>query len=246
MVLSQKLHEAFKGTVERITNYRTVSAFKEKGVLSVDEFIKAGDNLKNKCPTWQWESGEPSKRKSYLPKDKQYLVTRNVLRPSCPIVLLDGSIHFWNPDNRCLCVYNLKEESICFMELPVGSFDSCAMGMGHLGVSAESLYYSEGSKNHFRVWVLDGAKWFLKHSIDFESLVDELEETFESDYLFYPLAFHPLNDIIVLARLIHGPKVVLYHMDTTIIEVVKNIDSSLYFPVIPYALSAWHPFVKHH
>ncbi|KAL5728404.1 E2-like enzyme [Ranunculus cassubicifolius] len=78
MVLSQKLHEAFKGTVERITSHRTVSAFKEKGVLSVDEFIKAGDNLRNKCPTWQWESGEPSKRKSYLPKDKQYLVTRNV------------------------------------------------------------------------------------------------------------------------------------------------------------------------
>ncbi|XP_019192073.1 PREDICTED: autophagy-related protein 3 [Ipomoea nil] len=78
MVLSQKLHEAFKGTVERITNPRTVSAFKEKGVLSVSEFIIAGDNLVSKCATWSWESGEPSKRKSYLPADKQYLITRNV------------------------------------------------------------------------------------------------------------------------------------------------------------------------
>ncbi|GKU88480.1 hypothetical protein SLEP1_g2740 [Rubroshorea leprosula] len=78
MVLSQKLHEAFKGTVERITGPRTVSAFKEKGVLSVSEFILAGDNLVSKCPTWSWESGEPSKRKSYLPAEKQYLITRNV------------------------------------------------------------------------------------------------------------------------------------------------------------------------
>ncbi|XP_008796129.2 autophagy-related protein 3-like isoform X1 [Phoenix dactylifera] len=78
MVLSQKLHEAFKGTVERITGPRTVSAFKEKGVLSVSEFVLAGDNLVSKCPTWSWESGEPSKRKSYLPADKQYLITRNV------------------------------------------------------------------------------------------------------------------------------------------------------------------------
>ncbi|CAH9090734.1 unnamed protein product [Cuscuta europaea] len=78
MVLSQKLHEAFKGTVERITNPRTVSAFKEKGVLSVNEFIIAGDNLVTKCPTWTWESGEPSRRKSYLPAEKQYLITRNV------------------------------------------------------------------------------------------------------------------------------------------------------------------------
>ncbi|CAM8999318.1 unnamed protein product [Rhodiola kirilowii] len=78
MVLSQKLHEAFKGTVERITGPRTVSAFKEKGVLSVTEFVTAGDNLVSKCPTWSWESGEPSKRKPYLPADKQFLITRNV------------------------------------------------------------------------------------------------------------------------------------------------------------------------
>ncbi|KAL0317665.1 UNVERIFIED_CONTAM: Autophagy-related protein 3 [Sesamum angustifolium] len=78
MVLTQKIHEAFKGTVERITSPRTVSAFKEKGVLSINEFIVAGDNLVSKCPTWSWESGEPSKRKSYLPKDKQFLITRNV------------------------------------------------------------------------------------------------------------------------------------------------------------------------
>uniref|UniRef100_A0A7N0RFJ5 Autophagy-related protein 3 n=2 Tax=Kalanchoe fedtschenkoi TaxID=63787 RepID=A0A7N0RFJ5_KALFE len=78
MVLSQKLHEAFKGTVERITGPRTVSAFKEKGVLSVTEFVSAGDNLVSKCPTWSWEAGEPSKRKPYLPADKQFLITRNV------------------------------------------------------------------------------------------------------------------------------------------------------------------------
>lgn len=78
MVLKQRLHEAFKGTVERITGPRTVSAFKEKGVLSVSEFVIAGDNLVSKCPTWSWEAGEPSKRKPYLPADKQYLITRNV------------------------------------------------------------------------------------------------------------------------------------------------------------------------
>ncbi|KAF5456908.1 hypothetical protein F2P56_026329 [Juglans regia] len=102
MVLSQKLHEAFKGTVERITGPRTVSAFKEKGVLSVTEFVVAGDNLVSKCPTWSWESGEPSKRKPYLPPEKQFLITRNVpcLRRAASVeeeyeaaggeVLLDG------------------------------------------------------------------------------------------------------------------------------------------------------------
>jgi hypothetical protein len=54
MVLSQRLHEAFKGAVERMTGPRTVSAFKEKGVLTPDEFVEAGDNLVSKCPTWSW------------------------------------------------------------------------------------------------------------------------------------------------------------------------------------------------
>ncbi|CAL9206576.1 unnamed protein product [Musa hybrid cultivar] len=73
-----KLHEILKSTVELLTRPRTVSAFKKKGVLSISEFILAGDNLVAKCPTWSWEAGEPSKRKSYLPADKQYLITRNV------------------------------------------------------------------------------------------------------------------------------------------------------------------------
>jgi len=57
---------------------RTSSAFLEKGVLTPEEFVRAGDELVFRCPTWSWESGEASKLKSYLPPDKQYLVTRNV------------------------------------------------------------------------------------------------------------------------------------------------------------------------
>jgi hypothetical protein len=77
MVLSQRIHEAFKGAVERMTSPRTVSAFKEKGVLTPDEFVQAGDNLVSKCPTWSWEMGDSNKRKPYLPAEKQYLITRN-------------------------------------------------------------------------------------------------------------------------------------------------------------------------
>lgn len=56
----------------------TKSAFLEKGVLTPEEFVQAGDELVYRCPTWAWEGGEISKRKSYLPPNKQYLITRNV------------------------------------------------------------------------------------------------------------------------------------------------------------------------
>jgi len=55
-----------------------VSEFLEKGVLTPEEFLDAGDLLVYKCPTWKWESGDASKAVDYLPKDKQFLRTRNV------------------------------------------------------------------------------------------------------------------------------------------------------------------------
>lgn len=55
----------------------TESAFLEKGVLTPEEFVRAGDELVFRCPTWEW-SFSAAKTKPYLPPDKQYLITRNV------------------------------------------------------------------------------------------------------------------------------------------------------------------------
>merc|ERR1711939_116818 len=54
------------------------SKFKKSGRLTPDEFVAAGDFLAYKFPTWQWESGEASKHRDFLPADKQYLISRNV------------------------------------------------------------------------------------------------------------------------------------------------------------------------
>ncbi|KAF7490201.1 Ubiquitin-like-conjugating enzyme ATG3 [Sarcoptes scabiei] len=54
------------------------SKFRETGVITPDEFVIAGDYLVHHCPTWSWHSGEQSKIKSYLPENKQYLMTKQV------------------------------------------------------------------------------------------------------------------------------------------------------------------------
>lgn len=41
------------------------------------QFVAAGDYLVFKCPTWSWSAGEQSRRRSFLPRDKQLLITRN-------------------------------------------------------------------------------------------------------------------------------------------------------------------------
>ena len=41
-------------------------------------FVAAGDHLVHHCPSWQWASGDEASEREYLPKDKQFLITRNV------------------------------------------------------------------------------------------------------------------------------------------------------------------------
>jgi len=67
-----------KDTREYLTPQMTASNFLERGMLTPDEFVRAGDQLVAQCPTWKWQGGEPSKRRPYLPPNKQYLTTIGV------------------------------------------------------------------------------------------------------------------------------------------------------------------------
>ena len=55
------------------------SQFLEKGQLTPEEFVAAGDYLIRMSPTWSWSRGEAAHVKSYLPAEKQYLKASNLL-----------------------------------------------------------------------------------------------------------------------------------------------------------------------
>eukprot|EP01087_Luapelamoeba_hula_P023248 TRINITY_DN850_c0_g1_i1.p1 TRINITY_DN850_c0_g1~~TRINITY_DN850_c0_g1_i1.p1 ORF type:complete len:341 (+),score=43.71 TRINITY_DN850_c0_g1_i1:106-1023(+) len=74
----QTIHRSLIDTVAAVTGPLAVSKFLEEGVLTPEEFVQAGDLLVYKCPTWTWEAGDASKAVPYLPKEKQFLRTRNV------------------------------------------------------------------------------------------------------------------------------------------------------------------------
>lgn len=68
----------FKAARESLWPVLASTAFVERGVLTPEEFVKAGDHLVHSCRTWSWEAGDESKIKAYLPPDKQYLYIRRV------------------------------------------------------------------------------------------------------------------------------------------------------------------------
>lgn len=68
----------FKGIAEFFTPVLEKSEFQERGVITPKEFVFAGDMIVSKCPTWSWATGDPKKVVDWLPKEKQFLITKKV------------------------------------------------------------------------------------------------------------------------------------------------------------------------
>ncbi|VDM29860.1 unnamed protein product [Toxocara canis] len=78
-VLVKTVKSAALNVGEMLTPVLKESRFKETGVLTPEEFVIAGDHLVHHCPTWSWTRAvDASRTKSYLPEEKQFLITRNV------------------------------------------------------------------------------------------------------------------------------------------------------------------------
>ena len=69
-------------TLDKVREWAPVnhtSTFRQNGQITPEEFVAAGDYLVYKFPTWSWADASPvSKRATYLPAGKQFLVTRGV------------------------------------------------------------------------------------------------------------------------------------------------------------------------
>ncbi|MBQ5153966.1 hypothetical protein EGM85_11990, partial [Macrococcus caseolyticus] len=79
MIEARMLRSTFSSLREYLTPVSHESTFAQAwGQLTPEEFVKAGDYLVYKFPTWSWASASSGKRKDYLPENKQYLVTKHV------------------------------------------------------------------------------------------------------------------------------------------------------------------------
>ena len=65
--------------LDKYTPVSHTSTFRNTGQITPEEFVAAGDYLVFKFPSWSWaDADSPSKRLSFLPPGKQFLVTRHV------------------------------------------------------------------------------------------------------------------------------------------------------------------------
>lgn len=72
--LKNKAHEMYRGIVSSLKETNKKSKFIEKGTLTPQEFVEAGDKLVQINPMWEWVEAETDKlRNKDLPKEKQML-----------------------------------------------------------------------------------------------------------------------------------------------------------------------------
>ena len=78
MAMNNIAHILKKKTEDLISSVKPIqkkSIFYEEGKLTIEEFIKAGDYLTSKCPSWKWCAAKEGYFNKLLPKEKQYLKT---------------------------------------------------------------------------------------------------------------------------------------------------------------------------
>ena len=76
--IKKKLYDTGVSILTPMVGTLKETKFLEKGVLTPEEFVIAGDNLVHKCATWQWVGGDVKNADNRFPADKQFLITRQV------------------------------------------------------------------------------------------------------------------------------------------------------------------------
>lgn len=77
--IKNKALNAALNIADQFTPVLKESKFRETGFITPEEFVAAGDFLTGHCPTWQWAHVAHAKAcKDYLPRERQFLVTKNV------------------------------------------------------------------------------------------------------------------------------------------------------------------------
>eukprot|EP01061_Rhynchopus_euleeides_P029058 TRINITY_DN4745_c0_g1_i1.p2 TRINITY_DN4745_c0_g1~~TRINITY_DN4745_c0_g1_i1.p2 ORF type:complete len:343 (+),score=127.13 TRINITY_DN4745_c0_g1_i1:132-1031(+) len=74
--MTATVYKAWTNVYSSIVSPITSTRFMEKGQLTPEEFVAAGDKLVAKCPNWKWmacEDGQEAIHKQ-MPRDKRYLV----------------------------------------------------------------------------------------------------------------------------------------------------------------------------
>eukprot|EP00043_Microstomoeca_roanoka_P009511 m.90810 g.90810 ORF g.90810 m.90810 type:complete len:312 (-) comp14604_c2_seq1:193-1128(-) len=76
--LRAKISQKIFLTLDSLQKGVTDSNFAKTGKLTAKEFVEAGDFLVANFPSWSWSAGNAELKRSYLPDDKQFLISKNI------------------------------------------------------------------------------------------------------------------------------------------------------------------------
>lgn len=78
MSFKNLIYNTYKNIAENVIPTLKNNNFSKTGLLTPKEFIISGDYLVSKFPLWRWSSARKHKQVDYLPKNKQFLILKNI------------------------------------------------------------------------------------------------------------------------------------------------------------------------
>lgn len=150
---------------EYITPVSNESQYLSNGTITPNEFVLAGNYLQDKFITWSWNSDDSEinqsslKLRSFLPKEKQFLVTRKILCDKrCDDIREHHEDERFDTDNNVWVVDNVDDtdnKKTSSMGNEYGFEEDLALEENERQSDAESIVIlNEDNKRYYDLYIL--------------------------------------------------------------------------------------------
>jgi len=216
--MKKYIFDTYKNVAEQVIPTLKNNNFKLTGMLTPDQFVKAGDHLVYMFPLWKWANTNKKDEVSFMPHNKQMIVMKNIPFYTKNILSDNTDINDWNiikeKKNKILSITKkstTKNSTSTFNDINLNEFEESSLEEEDLEIDDESsiIYNNNNLEKHIKLYDITITYdnyfrtpriWFFGYTPDglpltYEKMTEDISK--EHKGITVTLETHPFFDNLI-------------------------------------------------